>query len=129
MDQISNMIIGIKNAGNAGRDSVVLSYSKIKENIAEVLKKEGFIKSVEKKTVGGKPSLVVNLIMENRIPKVKGVARISKSSKRVYKKDSFGEEWLWCSRPIYSKRNTQWTRRSQRKSWWGNFIHNLVAII
>jgi small subunit ribosomal protein S8 len=88
MDQISNMIIGIKNAGNAGRDSVVLSYSKIKENIAEVLKKEGFIKSVEKKTVGGKPSLVVNLIMENRIPKVKGVARISKSSKRVYKKSS-----------------------------------------
>jgi small subunit ribosomal protein S8 len=88
MDPIANMITGIKNAGNAGRDSLVVSYSKIKENIAAVLKKEGFIKGAEKKTVGGKPSLVIDLIMENRIPKVKGVARISKTSKRIYKKSS-----------------------------------------
>ncbi len=88
MDPIANMIIGIKNAGNAGRDHVVLSYSKIKENIANVLKKEGFIKGAEKKVVGGKPSLIVSLLMENRIPKVKGVARISKTSKRIYKKAS-----------------------------------------
>ncbi len=88
MDPIANMITGIKNAGNAGRDSVVVSYSKIKENIANVLKKEGFIKDAEKKMVGGRPSLVINLIMENRIPKVKGVARISKTSKRIYKKSS-----------------------------------------
>lgn len=88
MDTISNMIIGIKNAGNAGRDSLVIPYSKIKESIALVLKKEGFIKDVEKKTIGGKPSLLINIFLENRIPKVKGVKRISKTSKRVYKKSS-----------------------------------------
>ena len=88
MDTIANMITGIKNAGNAGRDSLVVSYSKIKENIALVLKKEGFIKDVEKKTVGGKPSLLINIFLENRVPKVKGVKRISKTSKRVYKKSS-----------------------------------------
>lgn len=82
------MIIGIKNAGNAGRTSAVFPYSKIKESIAEVLKKEGFIKDAEKKTVGGKPSLIVNLLTENRIPKVKGVSRVSKTSKRIYKKYS-----------------------------------------
>ncbi len=88
MDQIANMIIGLKNAGNAGRNTVALPYSKIKENIANVLKKEGFIKSAEKKMVGGKSTLVVNLLLENRIPKIKGVSRISKTSKRVYKKSS-----------------------------------------
>ena len=88
MDPISNMIIGLKNAGNAGRDTVALPYSKIKENIANVLKKEGFIKGSEKKMVKGKPTLVVNLLMENRIPKIKGVSRISKTSKRIYKKFS-----------------------------------------
>jgi small subunit ribosomal protein S8 len=88
MDPIANMITGIKNAGNAGRDSLVVSYSQIKESIAEVLKKEGFVKSVEKKTVGGKPSLIIELFMENRVPKVKGVQRISRTSKRVYKKSS-----------------------------------------
>jgi len=88
MDPIANMIIGLKNAGNAGRDTVALPFSKIKENIANVLKKEGFIKSAEKKMVGGKPTLVVSLLMENRIPKIKGVSRISKTSKRIYKKFS-----------------------------------------
>ncbi len=88
MDPISNMITGIKNAGNAGRDSVVVPFSKIKENIAAALKKEGFIKGAEKKTVKGKPSLVIDLILENRLPKVQGVARISKTSKRIYKKAS-----------------------------------------
>ncbi len=39
MDPIANMITQIKNAGEAGLDSVTMSYSKIKENIAAVLAK------------------------------------------------------------------------------------------
>lgn len=88
MDQISNMIISLKNAGSAGRDSINVPYSKIKENIAEVLKKEGFIKGAEKKIVLKKPVLAIDLILEKRIPKIKGVQRLSKSSKRVYKKSA-----------------------------------------
>jgi small subunit ribosomal protein S8 len=88
MDPIANMITGIKNSGNAGRSSLVVSYSKIKEAIAEVLRKEGFIKGAEKKVVGGKPSLVIDLFLEGRTPKVRGVKRVSKTSKRVYKKSS-----------------------------------------
>lgn len=88
MDNIANMIIQIKNAGEAGLDSVTMNYSKIKENIAKVLEKEGFVKSVEKKTVKGHPALKIDLYVERRIPKIKGVKRISKTSKRVYKKSS-----------------------------------------
>jgi small subunit ribosomal protein S8 len=86
MDRISNMIISIKNAGNAGLDNTSLPYSKLQESIAVVLKKEGFIKDFSKKTLKGKPVLVLDLFIENRIPKVKGVKRISKPSKRIYKK-------------------------------------------
>lgn len=88
MDPISNMIIGIKNAGNSGRDSLTVPYSKIKESIAEVLKKEGFIKDAEKKMVGQRAVLSIDLYMENRVPKIKGVQRLSKTSKRVYKKSA-----------------------------------------
>ena len=96
MDTISNMIIQIKNAGNAGHDRVSVPYSKLNHSIAEVLKKEGFIKGSEIKTE--KPTrpnsrsgekkkvLSIDLFMENRVPKIKGVERISKPSKRVYKK-------------------------------------------
>ena len=88
MDTISNMIIQIKNAGNAGHDNTAVSYSKLKHSVADVLKKEGFIKDVEVKTEKGKKVLFLSLFIENRIPKIKGIQRISKPSKRVYKKFS-----------------------------------------
>lgn len=86
MDTISNFIIKLKNAGNAGQESVVVPFSKLKLSIAEVLKKEGFVKDVSEKSEKGKPVLVLSLFSENRDPKIKGVKRISKPSKRVYRK-------------------------------------------
>ncbi|MCR4279773.1 MAG: 30S ribosomal protein S8 [Candidatus Zambryskibacteria bacterium] len=89
MDQISNFIIQIKNAGNAGHESVASTYSKLRHSIALVLKKEGFVKDVEVKMEGGRKALVVTLLKgENRVPKIQGVERISKPSKRIYKKSS-----------------------------------------
>ncbi|MDO8565211.1 MAG: 30S ribosomal protein S8 [bacterium] len=86
MDQISNLIISIKNAGNAGHDNVSMPYSKLKHSVAEVLKSEGFVKNVEEKTEKMKKVLVITLFMENRVPRIKGVERLSKPSKRIYKK-------------------------------------------
>ena len=86
MDSISNMITHIKNAGHAGRHNVVITYSNLKADIAKVLKEEGFIKDFRKLTRDSKQFLSLDLLIDNRIPKVKGVKRISKSSKRVYKK-------------------------------------------
>lgn len=88
MDPIADMLVHLRNAGNAGRDNVVVGYSRLKHDIAEVLKAEGFVKSVEKKTKSGKPALSIDLHIENRIPKIKGSKRLSKPSKRVYKKAS-----------------------------------------
>jgi len=94
MDPIADMITHIKNASLAGRDSVLINYSNIKKDIAEVLKSEGFVKNVEKKSKGAKNFLSIDLIFDNespsvgtkQIPKIKGVKRLSKPSKRMYKK-------------------------------------------
>lgn len=88
MDTISNFIIKVKNAGNAGLESVSVPFSKLKRSIAEVLKKEGFIKDFQEKTEKGKSVLFISLFSENRAPKIKGVKRISKPSKRIYKKST-----------------------------------------
>jgi len=95
MDTISNMIIQIKNAGNVGHDRVLVPYSKLKHSIAEVLKKENFIKNVETEIRKGRKMLAVGLLFgESRlstgrqVPKIKGVERISKPSRRIYKKSS-----------------------------------------
>lgn len=88
MDTIADMIVAIKNAGNAGKESLKLPHSKMKESIARVLKTEGFLKNVEVDLQKGRKVLVVSLFSDKRSPKIKGVKRISKTSKRIYKKSS-----------------------------------------
>lgn len=76
----------IKNAGRAGHEVVVVSHSKIKLSIAECLVKEGYLKSITKKSKKGFPILELGVVYsEDGEPKVSGVDRISKSSCRVYK--------------------------------------------
>jgi small subunit ribosomal protein S8 len=86
MDPISDMIIQIKNASTAGKESVVLPYSKLKLAILEVLMKEGFIKSFGKKGKKVIKFIEVILAEENGQPKIHDVQRISKTSRRVYQK-------------------------------------------
>lgn len=88
MDTIANLITTLKNAGLAGHESVSVSHSNLKEAICETLKKEGFIKDVDTSVEGNKKTLVITLVKENRLPKIKGVKRLSKPSKRVYKKST-----------------------------------------
>ncbi|MEK7572767.1 MAG: 30S ribosomal protein S8 [Patescibacteria group bacterium] len=84
MDSISNMIITIKNGSLAGKQSVFLPYSKIKNAIALCLKKEGYVFEVSKKVKNGENLLEVGLIYTNNKPKIQEVVRISKQSRRVY---------------------------------------------
>ncbi len=83
-DPIADFINVLKTANTAKKESVVTSYSKIKEAIANVLAKEGYVKAVstKKKDTG---LLEVELNYTNGAPKIKEVQRISKSSRRVYK--------------------------------------------
>lgn len=84
MDSISNMIIMLKNAGLAGKETVVFPYSKFKNAVAECLKKEGYINGLTKKIRKGFPVLEVELTYVNKNPKISEVKRVSKQSKRVY---------------------------------------------
>ena len=77
-------MITIKNGGRAGKESVLIPYSKLKDSIASCLKKEGFIEDFDKKTKKRIPVLEVKLMYVNNVPKIKEVKRISKPSKRVY---------------------------------------------
>lgn len=84
MDSISNMIIMLKNASLAGKDSVVVPYSKMKNSIAECLKNEGYITDFSKKVRKGIPVLEMSLAYVDKKPKITEVERISKQSRRVY---------------------------------------------
>lgn len=85
MDQIANMINMIKNANRVEHESVTVSYSKIKHSIASCLVAEGYLSSVLKKMQKGFPILELGLVYVDGLPKVTGVERVSKSSRRIYK--------------------------------------------
>jgi len=85
MDQIANMINMIKNGSRAEHEFVTVPYSKIKNSVAECLVKEGFLKSATKKMKKGFPILELGLMYVDGAPKVTGVERVSKSSRRIYK--------------------------------------------
>ncbi|MEK7585953.1 MAG: 30S ribosomal protein S8 [Patescibacteria group bacterium] len=85
MDQIANMMNMIKNASVAEHEFIAVPYSKIKESIAECLVREGYLASVTKKTKKSFPILELGLAYKDGTPKVTGVERVSKSSRRIYK--------------------------------------------
>ena len=91
-DPIADMLTRLRNANQAYHDRVTMPYSKIKANIAEVLKAEGYIASwsveePEEGAVGKK--LVVDLKFgPSRERSIAGVRRISKPGLRVYAKST-----------------------------------------
>ncbi|MBP9748047.1 MAG: 30S ribosomal protein S8 [Candidatus Pacebacteria bacterium] len=84
MDTISNMIIMMKNGSLAGKESVLVPYSKLKGAILECLKKEGYVAAVSKKVKKDHPVLEVTLTYVDKKPKIVEVERISKQSRRIY---------------------------------------------
>lgn len=84
MDPVSNMLIGIKNANRALRDTVVFPQAKFTFAIAQKLSKEGFVGAITTKTRKGRPVFEVELLSTDRMPKVTEINRVSKSSRRMY---------------------------------------------
>ena len=85
-DPISDFITRIKNASDAGKASVSIQYSALKENIAHVLLKGGYISAIDTKGKQIDKTLEITLTYMGNEPRVHGIDRISKSSRRIYQK-------------------------------------------
>jgi small subunit ribosomal protein S8 len=89
-DPIADMLTRLRNANQAYHDRVLMPYSKIKANIAEVLKAEGYVaawsvQEPEADAVG--KTLVVELKYgPSRERSLAGIRRVSKPGLRVYAK-------------------------------------------
>lgn len=86
-DPIADFLIQLKNGYLGGKETVRLPYGQLKYNIAQVLRKEGYIGRVEVgKGEGIQKTLTIELLYRAKKPKMKDVKRISKPGKRVYAK-------------------------------------------
>lgn len=89
-DPVGDFIIHLKNAGAVKKESVSLPYSKFKFAIAQKLEEKGYIKGTNRRGKKAKKCIEVELVYdENGKPKIHGVSRISKPSKRIYRSISY----------------------------------------
>lgn len=82
-DPISDMLTRLRNAGRAFLPEVELPHSKLKESIAQLLKREGYVSEV---VVEGKPikKLKIKLKYTGRKPVIEGSRRVSSPGLRRY---------------------------------------------
>lgn len=83
-DPISDLIIRIKNGSDANKASVAVVSSKFAENVAHTLKKAGYLSSVEKSKT--RREIELGLVYFDGEPRIHGVERLSKPSRRLYQK-------------------------------------------
>ncbi|MDO8742992.1 MAG: 30S ribosomal protein S8 [Candidatus Azambacteria bacterium] len=83
VDPISDMLTRIRNAQSAEHKTVAIPLSKIKLEIAKILKQEKYIGDYKKSGKGNKKILEINLEYPAVIREIK---RISKPGQRIYVK-------------------------------------------
>ena len=84
-DTIADMLTRIRNANSMGYEEVSVPSSKLKVELARILKEEGFIKDYKVENSGVEKNILLTLKYGNKKEKViTGLKRISKPGLRVY---------------------------------------------
>jgi small subunit ribosomal protein S8 len=84
-DPISDMLNRIRNASEAGLKTTDISHSRMKGEIAVILKKEGYLRDVSVEGEGREKVIRVVLKYDaTRKPTIRGLRRISKPGLRRY---------------------------------------------
>ena len=85
-DPIADMLTRIRNANRQHHETVMVPASKLKVDIAEILKNEGFIKEYKAEGEGPIKNIVITLKYRGNERVITDLKRISKPGLRVYAK-------------------------------------------
>lgn len=86
-DPIADMLTRIRNANTAKHDTVKMPASKLKEALAKILAREGYIGEWTVKSNEGKPGSTLEITLkysDSRVRTITGIQRVSKPGLRVY---------------------------------------------
>ncbi|MBN2395575.1 MAG: 30S ribosomal protein S8 [Candidatus Atribacteria bacterium] len=122
-DPIADMITRIRNANRAKRDFVDIPSSKLKLEIARILKEEGFIRDYQYKEDNqqGMITVLLKYVEKQRI--ITNLKRISKPGLRVYaKKDDIPEVLGGLGISILSTSNGIMTGKEAKKHHFGGEV-------
>jgi small subunit ribosomal protein S8 len=87
-DPIADMLTRIRNGIQSRHDRVEMPTSKLKVEVAKILKSEGFISNYKVVTEEGKPQASLRVYLkysDNGEPVIHGIERVSRPGRRVYR--------------------------------------------
>lgn len=82
-DPIADMLTRIRNASRVRKEEVMIPFSQMKQAIARILEREGYVATVEK-LEETRPQLRIRLKYRGRDPFISGITRISTPGHRKY---------------------------------------------
>ncbi|HUD68685.1 MAG TPA: 30S ribosomal protein S8 [Acidimicrobiales bacterium] len=88
-DPIADMLTRLRNANSAQFDTVKMPGSKLKESLAAILEREGFIAGYTVRQDPKKPGTTLEITLKystERIRTIEGIKRVSKPGLRIYAK-------------------------------------------
>ena len=86
-DPIADMLTRLRNAMAAGKSEVTMPHSNVKETVAKILAKNGFLSDVKKtKSDDGFVKLQIAINAEGTSPTITEITRLSRPGRRVYVK-------------------------------------------
>jgi small subunit ribosomal protein S8 len=87
-DPISDFLTRLRNAAKAQHHDVIIPSSKLKREMARILKEQGYIESYEVLPGGeGRPGEEITVVLkytEDRKPVITGLRRVSRPGQRTY---------------------------------------------
>jgi small subunit ribosomal protein S8 len=87
-DPLADFLTSIRNASRAAKSEVRVPWSRMRSDVAHILKNEGYLTEVEKvtdaKTQAGKPVLRITLRGSGKTRSITQITRISKPGRRQY---------------------------------------------
>jgi small subunit ribosomal protein S8 len=83
-DPIADMLTRIRNANAVMHEKADVPHSILKEQIAEILKTQGYIANYKIVTEGNRKNIRIYLKYDGKERVIKGIKRISKPGRRVY---------------------------------------------
>ncbi len=88
-DPIADFLTRIRNAGLARHDNVEMPHSKMKAEVARILKEQGYVSDYGEKGAGAQKKLVVELKYgPDGQRAITGLRRMSRPGRRVYRRQA-----------------------------------------
>ncbi len=86
-DPLGDMLTRIRNGQRAHKSNIVSPASRMRENVLDVLRREGYIRDFSSHEVRkGVSEIKIELKYHQGAPVIKEIARVSKPGRRVYSK-------------------------------------------